>query len=180
MKIEIISGSPRPESHTYKEALFIHNHFKANTQHEIGLIDVRENPLPLLEKVWSSAEAAPEQFSSLAQRMFAAQAFILVTPEYNGGYSPALKNLLDHFPKQVHKAFGIVTGSAGPMGGMRATQQLQLYINALFGIASPYMIVTPHVDKKFDAEGNLLDSSFQANVDTFTAEFLWLAEKVSG
>jgi NAD(P)H-dependent FMN reductase len=90
-----------------------------------------------------------------------------------------LKNLFDHFPKQVHKAFGIVTGSTGPLGGMRATQQLQLYINALSGIASPYMIVTPHIDKKFNADGELIDGTFQANIDTFTAEFLWLAERVT-
>jgi NAD(P)H-dependent FMN reductase len=78
----------------------------------------------------------------------------------------------------MHKTFGIITTSPGPMGGMRATQQLQLLINALFGIASPYMLVTPLVDKKFDEAGNLRDESFQNMVDTFMHEFLWLAEKV--
>ncbi len=43
--------------------------------------------------------------------MFAANAFIIVTPEYNGSYTPAMKNLFDHFPKQIHKPFGIVTAS---------------------------------------------------------------------
>ena len=61
---------------------------------------------------------------------------------------------------------------------MRATQQMQLLINALFGIGSPFMLVTPMVDKKFDEQGNLLDASFQAVIDTFIHEFLWLAESV--
>jgi hypothetical protein len=39
-------------------------------------------------------------------------------------------------------------------------------------------LLTPHVDKKFDTEGNLLDASFQKSVDTFIKEYLWLAEKV--
>ena len=65
------------------------------------------------------------------------------------------------------------------MGGMRASQQMQLLINALFGIGSPYMLVTPTVDKKFDEGGNLLDGSFQKNIDVFIGEFLWLAESLA-
>lgn len=110
--------------------------------------------------------------------MFSANAFILVTPEFNGSYTPAMKNLLDHFPKQGRKPFGIVTASPGMMGGIRATQQMQLLINALFGIASPHMLVVGAVDKKFDAEGNLLDKSFEKNVDVFVNEFLWLIESL--
>jgi NAD(P)H-dependent FMN reductase len=107
--------------------------------------------------------------------MFGADAFILVSPEYNGSYSPAMKNLLDHFPKQHHKPFGIVTASPGPLGGIRASQQIQLLINALFGIASPYMLIVGGVDKKFDANGNLLDPAFQNNIHNFITEYLWLA-----
>lgn len=127
---------------------------------------------------FSSADKAPEALRPIAQRMFAADAFVLVTPEYNGGYAPAMKNLFDHFPKQMHKAFGIATASPGAMGGIRASQQVQLMINGLMGIGSPIMLVTPHVDKKFDARGTLLDGSFQAQVDTFVQEFLWLAERL--
>ncbi|PSR52877.1 NADPH-dependent oxidoreductase [Adhaeribacter arboris] len=179
MNIEIISGSPRAESVTFRAALYLHRLFTSKTNHHIGLIDVREHGFGLLQKVIVSVEKAPEEHKALAKRMFAADAFILVTPEYNGSYSPALKNLLDHFPKQIHKPFGIVTGSAGVMGGMRASQQMQLLINALFGIASPYMLVIPFIDKKIDAEGNLIEGSFQSNVDTFVQEYVWLAERIS-
>lgn len=178
MNIEIISGSPRTDSVTHRLALHLKNVLSEKTSHHTGIIDVRDYPLPMLQKVFVSPGSAPAEFRSLAERMFAANAFILVSPEYNGSYSPALKNLFDHFPKQVHKTFGIVTGSTGPMGGMRATQVMQLYINALFGIACPYMLVVPHADKKFDEGGNLLEASFQANVDNFVHEFVWLAEKI--
>ena len=65
------------------------------------------------------------------------------------------------------------------LGGVRAALALQHYVIALFGIASPYMMVTPQIEKKFDAEGNLIDPSFQKAVDTFINEFLWLAESIS-
>lgn len=178
MNIEIISGSPRSASVTNRVALFLEKHLKANSSHNVGNIDVRDWQLGLLENVFSSVEKTPEQFKPLAERMFAADAFILVTPEYNGSYSPALQNLMDHFPKQAKKAFGLVTASTGAMGGMRSSQQLLLLVPALFGIASPHMLITPFVDKKFDAEGNLTDETFQKSIDNFTREFLWLAESL--
>ncbi|HEY1113147.1 MAG TPA: NAD(P)H-dependent oxidoreductase [Chitinophagaceae bacterium] len=178
MRIEIISGSPRAKTVTYRLALFLQKVLQQRTDHEVGIIDLREHNLPLLEEVFTSVADTPEAYKPLSERMFAARAFILVTPEYNGSYTPAMKNLLDHFPKQSHKVFGIATASQGALGGMRAAISLQQLIFALFGIGSPYMLVTPAVDKKFDEEGNLLDPSFQKSIDVFVKEFLWLAEKV--
>jgi NAD(P)H-dependent FMN reductase len=176
MNIEIISGSPRKGSVTHRLALFLKNELNAKTAHHVNIIDVREWNLPLLEDVFMSVDKTPEQFKPLAKHMFEADAFILVTPEYNGSYSPAMQNLLDHFPKQNHKVFGVAPASVGAMGGMRASQQLLLLVPALFGIASPYMLITPFVDKKFSAEGHLLDENFQKMTDLFLNEFLWLAE----
>ncbi|MFN3489406.1 MAG: NADPH-dependent FMN reductase [Emticicia sp.] len=178
MKIEIISGSPRHASVTVRVAKFLQKLLSETTAHEVSLLDVRDFPLPAIQKVWTSLETVPEEWKELGERVFSADAFILVTPEFNGSYSPAMKNLLDHFPKQSHKPFGIVTASVGAMGGMRASQQMLLLIGALFGIVSPQMLVTPLVDKKFDAEGNLLDEGFLKSIEVFVKEYLWLAEKL--
>jgi len=179
MRIEIISGSPRVNSTTRRVALFLEKLLAEQQGHEVGLIDLREHELPFVQKVITSAADAPPEHRSLAERMFAADAFIIVTPEYNGSYSPAMQNMFDHFPKQHHKAFGLVTASPGALGGLRAAMQLQQFVLALFGIPSPYMLVTPQVEKKFDAEGHLLDAGFQKSIDTFVKEFLWLAERVA-
>ena len=176
MNIEIISGSPRKNSVSYRIALHLQKALQQKSNHNIGLIDVRDWDLGLLQEVWKSVDGTPDKFKSLAQRMFAADAFILVTPEYNGSYSPALQNLLDHFPKQARKPFGIVTSSTGAIGGMRASQQTLLFVPALFGVASPYLLIVPQADKIFDAEGKLVEESFTNSVHTFVTEFLWLAE----
>ncbi len=176
MNIEIISGSPRQTSVSHRLALFLKKELSAKTKHAVDIIDVRDWNLPLLQNVFSSVEKTPAEFKPLAERMFAANAFIMVTPEYNGSYSPALQNLMDHFPKQTRKAFGIATASPGALGGIRSSQQLLLLVPALFGIASPFMLVTPQIDKKFTPEGELLDAAFRGSVDTFIQEFIWLAE----
>jgi NAD(P)H-dependent FMN reductase len=180
MNIEIVSGSPRQESVTFRVAVYLRKYLQEKTRHNINIIDIREWNFPdLQETVYSSVDNTPEHYKPLAKRMFGANAFIIVTPEYNGSYTPSMKNLFDHFPKQMHKAFGIVTASNGALGGIRASQQLQLLICALFGIPSPYMLITPRVDKKFDENGDLVDLSFFNSIHNFVTEFLWLAEKLA-
>jgi NAD(P)H-dependent FMN reductase len=180
MNIEIIAGSPRIPSLNERVAKYVHRHLQSISDHNIGLIAVNQHVLPFIQKVWSRAENAPEEHRALADRMFAADAFVISSPEYNGGYSPALKNLFDHFPKQKQKPFGIITSSDGIMGGIRASQQLLQLVPALFGIASPFMLIVPQADKKFDEDGNLIAPEFKKNVDDFCHEFLWLAEKLKG
>lgn len=178
MRIAIISASPREKSVTHRVAVFLQNHFIQQTEHEIDIIDVRDYAMPHLQEVWGSIEKTPDPYKPLAEKMFAADAFIMVTPEYNGSYAPGMKLIFDQFPKQSRKAFGIVTASPGAMGGMRATQQMQLLVAALFGILSPYMLVIPAVDRRFDDNGNLVDEGFLKAVDTFASEFIWLAESL--
>jgi NAD(P)H-dependent FMN reductase len=175
MKTIIISGSPRKESVTCRVAEFLHSSI-ANSE----LIDVRRYPLSMVDTVWSKDELVPESGRELHSKMRSADAFILVTPEYNGGYSPAMKNLLDHFPKDVfaRKAMGLVTASTGAFGGMRAAQQMQQMACAFFAVPCPHMLVVPNVDKKFGARGVLLDEGFRASAERFMNEFDWLSKSL--
>jgi NAD(P)H-dependent FMN reductase len=178
MNIEIIAGSPRNPSLNARVAKYLHQYLQDTTSHNIGLIELNKTVLPFIQNVWTSPDHAPEAFRPLAERMFAADAFIISSPEYNGAYSPAMKNLFDHFPKQNKKVFGICTTSNGIMGGIRASQQLLQLVPALFGIASPFLLIVPQTDKKFDENGKLIAPEFQKNVEDFAREFIGLAEKL--
>lgn len=179
MKVSIISGSPRLQSVTIRVAKFLLAYFNEKyPAHQYELINLNEHPVEFVQKVWSTVNDAPEQHKELAQKIFDTDAFVLVTPEYNGSYSIAMKNLLDHFPKQSKKTFGIVTASPGAMGGMRAAQQMQNMICGLFGIPVPNMLVVPAVDKKFDETGKLVDEAFTNSIHTFAQEFSFIAEAI--
>ena len=178
MNIEIIAGSPRNPSLSLRVAEFLFTYLKTRTTDDIGILKLQEIQLPFIQKVWSSVSDAPKQFQFVAERMLAADAFIICSPEYNGSYSPAMKNLFDHFPKQRRKAFGIVTASDGGMGGMRAAQQLLQLVPALFGFASPNLLLVPKAHEKFDEQNNLLDELFMKNINDFVTEFLWLAHQL--
>lgn len=180
MKITIVSGSPRKESVTIRVAKHLFNLFKEKyPQYEFQFISLQEYQIPFVEKVWSTINDVPQEFKPVAEKIYNADAFVLVTPEYNGSMSSALRNLFDHFPKQNKKVFGIVTASDGAMGGIRAAVAMQNQICAWFGIPCPQMLVVGNMDKKFDANGNLLDEKFCNNILNFTTEFIWLAEAVN-
>ena len=124
MNIEIVSGSARKDSITLRVAQHLKAHLTESVpQHTTGLIDLKEHPLPFIDKVYFSPAHAPVEIRPLSERMFAADAFIVVTPEYNGTMAPSLVNWFGHFPKQVHKAFGLVTASNGALGGIRAAME---------------------------------------------------------
>ena len=178
MKVEIIAGSARRGSLSKRVALHLYEILSRNKGLDVGVIDMQEHHLPSVQDVWQKPTDAPLHLVDVATRMFDADAFILVSPEYNGSYSPALKNFLDHFPKQERKVFGIATSSPGNHGGMRAALQLQNLVFGLCGVGVARMLIVPEVDKKFNEDGALLDPEFADGVGAFTREFLWLSAAV--
>ena len=179
MKITIVSGSPRQESVTVHIARYILKFFTEKyTGHEFQFVNLQEDQIPFIQKVWSTINDVPQEFKAIAEKVYSADAFVLVTPEYNGSMSSAIRNLFDHFPKQTKKTFGIITASEGATGGIRAAVGMQNQICGWFGIPCPNMLLIPFMDKKFDKEGNLVEEKFQNNIMTFANEFTWLAEAV--
>ncbi len=180
MKITIVSGSSRKESITVRIAKFLVKTFTEKyPQHDIQFVNLQEHQIPFVEKVWSTINDVPEEYKEAAEKIYSADAFVLVTPEYNGSMSSALRNLFDHFPKQTKKVFGIVTASDGALGGIRAAVSMQNQICGWFGIPCPQMLVIGNMQQRFDAEGNLTEEKFNNNIMSFTNEFIWLAEAVS-
>ena len=54
MKIEIISGSPRVNSVTRRVALHLKKWLDSNTEHETGIIDMKDWTLPPVQSVFVS------------------------------------------------------------------------------------------------------------------------------
>ncbi len=181
MNITIVSSSPRAESVSVRVARHLHGTLAQRTPHTVTLVDVRDwlDKFPQGQQVYRKREDCAADLLPLYDIMDATDAYVLVSPEYNGGYPFALKRLFDHFNKQSQKTFGIATSSTGLMGGMRASLALQHYVVALFGVLSPRMLITPTVTKKFDESGQLIDADFQPAIDRFITEFLWLAEALN-
>lgn len=180
MNIAIISASTRLGRQTHKASLGLHKYLQQFVHLQPVLVDLLEYKIPLFEETLTRHPDPSDNLRELGAILGRADAMLFVTPEYNGSYSPALKNAVDHYnkPEFARKAIGIVTITTGAMGGVRAGLALQHLILALFAHPTPQMLLVPGVQNKFDDEGNLLDAAFEKNIANFMKEFLWLAEAV--
>ena len=105
-----------------------------------------------------------------------ADALVIVSPEYNHGYSGLLKHVLDSCLKEyIHKAVGIVGVSAGPFGGARVIQNLLPVMRELGLVTIFWDVNFSSVQKVFDKDGMLLDPSFIRRMDKFLKELIWMA-----
>src|SRR4029078_10030842 len=90
--------------------------------------------LPLLDRMYKEYEKgkAPAVLERLATLYRGADAFVVVSGEYNHSIPPALSTLLDHcLEEYFFRPSAIVCYSAGAFGGVRAAMQLRLTLGEL-------------------------------------------------
>jgi NAD(P)H-dependent FMN reductase len=138
---------------------------------ETELIDITELPLP----VDDAGEAIKD--SGYSAKMDRADALIIVSPEYNHGYSGLLKHVLDSCLKEyIHKGVGVVGVSAGPFGGTRVVENLLPVLRELGLVTIFWDLNFSTVQKVFDKDGVLLDQAFIGRADKFLGELIWMAK----
>lgn len=106
-----------------------------------------------------------------------ADAFFIVTPEYNHSIPGSLKRLLDSELKNYsHKpvAFGGV--SDGQWGGVRAIEAVVTTIRGMGLVATSKDVQFPFVDKLFDTNGKLLDEKYIERIKRTYRELIWMAQ----
>ncbi|MCS6917708.1 MAG: NAD(P)H-dependent oxidoreductase [Chitinophagales bacterium] len=171
----IISGSIRPNALTRRIALHLHQQLVARNSYQISNVDLASFEFPIWKEVFQNDPDPPRHCRKLHSELAASDAFLLVSPEYNGSYSLAIKNLIDYYEPNLfsRKAIGIATVSTGRLGGIRSALQLQQLCLAIYAVPVPQMLLVPDAHRRFDDNGQLLDESFSKQVTHFLEEFLW-------
>ncbi len=176
LKIVVIYGSVRSQRQGIKAAHFIVNALKERG-HEVALVDPMEYKLPFLDKVYKEYEKgeAPEVLEKLAKLFRAADAFVIVTAEYNHSAPPALVNLLDHFMEEYFfRPSAIVSYSGGGFGGVRAASHLRDMLGELGMSAIPSSFPISKV-QEFGEDGKPSEESYNERVKKFLNELEWYA-----
>jgi NAD(P)H-dependent FMN reductase len=168
--IPVILGTARMGRMSLHAARLVTNEVGKCAGVETELIDIARLPLPTDDA--GEAIKHPE----FSVKMDRADALIIVSPEYNHGYSGLLKHVLDSCLKEyIHKAVGIVGVSAGPFGGARVIQNLLPVMRELGLVTIFWDVNFTTVQKVFDRDGKLLDESFLRRIDKFLKELIWMA-----
>jgi NAD(P)H-dependent FMN reductase len=128
IKIQVIIGSTRQNRFSEKPATWIYEEAKKRKELDVELVDLRDYPLPFFDEPTSpmrmNKKYANDNVQKWANKVEEADGYIIISPEYNHGYSAVLKNAFDHiYPEWNNKPAGFV--SYGNAGGARAIEQLR-------------------------------------------------------
>ncbi len=136
-------------------------------------VDLKDLALPMLDEPAHPAMRAykhdhTKKWSTTVDR---ADAFIIVTPEYNSGYPATLKNAIDHlFHEWAYKPLGFVS-YGGVAGGTRAVQMLKQVIATLKVVPVPEAVHIPSFWHFLAADGAYTpDYATLAMADSMLAE----------
>jgi NAD(P)H-dependent FMN reductase len=177
LKLVVFYGSVRSARQGIKAARFIARQCR-DRGHDVALIDPIEHPLPLIDKMYKEyrPEEAPETLRYLADVIARADAYIVVSGEYNHTVPPALSNLLDHFLEEYFwKPSAIVCYSAGSFGGVRAAMTLRAMLAELGMSSIPSVLPVPKVQNAFDDDGTPKDDAYDKRAADFLEELEWYA-----
>lgn len=127
MNVLLVSGSPRNASQSRKVADYLATQINGEG-HTADVIDLAGNPLPL----WDGQAGKPESatgkvWKDFSARLQAAEALIIIAPEWHGMAPAGLKNFLLHCTaKDVGHKPALIVGVSASRGGSHPIDELRI------------------------------------------------------
>ena len=143
-----------------------------------SVIDLRALALPIYDADIEAAHGVPEGAGQLREAMAAADAVLVVTPEYNGFPTPLVINSFDWLSRlkaadpavaglatTAGKPVALLASAPGPIGGLRAMNFLRQYLQMAFAmLVVPQQFALGRANEAFDEAGSLKDAKAEQAV----------------
>ena len=150
----------------------------------IEIFDIADLPL-YNDDLWTDG-TPPARVLELKQAVRAADAILLVTPEYNYSFSGVLKNALDWASRPYGdnawkgKPVAIMGASGSALGTGRAQYHLRqcFVFLEMYALNQPEVLIN-HANQKFDAKGNLTDEPTRERIRQMLAALIDLTQRVA-
>ena len=157
-KILAISGSARKSSLNAKLAAAVTDKLTAEGG-EVNLISLADYPLPIYDGDFEDEHGNPESAQQLHELFRTHHGIFIACPEYNGGYTPLLKNAIDWISRikiegepSVFKNRIILLGAATPggLGGIRGLISIRTVLEVALGaMVLPDQLMIPKAGEVF-------------------------------
>jgi len=126
----------------------------------------------------------PQPVTEFKQKIKAADALLISTPEYNHSIPGVLKNAIDWASRPLAeypftgKPLGIMGASTGLAGSLRAQLHLRQILFVSNDMRTPELFVQL-VHEKFDTSGRLKDETLKEHIIKFMASFeKWITKSI--
>ncbi|MFC9326075.1 NADPH-dependent FMN reductase [Kitasatospora sp. NPDC057015] len=177
LRVAVIVGSTREGRFGPVVAEWLLRRAAEREDLEADLVDLAETPLPSVFPAFGGPvpDEVAAQFAAVSPRLEAADAFVIVTPEYNHSFPAPLKNAIDlHKQEWQAKPVGFVS-YGGRSGGLRAVEQLRLVLAELHAVTVRETVSFHDYGDKFDAEGNAVESAAEGAAKAMLDQLTWWA-----
>lgn len=172
MQAVLISGSTRTGSLNAVLADRLQAVMQAHGM-DAAVVDLTEYPLPIYNADLQAEYGIPDDVVRLHAVLSAADLVVLVSPEYNGGMPPILKNAIDWVSRVTkrpfeNKPFGLASASPGQRGGSGAVRALQLVLTNMRAHHAEVTFSLGNARERL-ADDPTLDLELQGFVDALVA-----------
>ncbi|MES1954140.1 NADPH-dependent FMN reductase [Salinisphaera hydrothermalis] len=146
LSLALILGSARYGRRCLAIADWAQAQLESATDVVVDRIDPQKLPLSLTD------QPLPRQaWQNLERRIDHADAFVVITPEYNHGYPAALKQIIDAVRHPWRAKPVDLISYGGLSGGIRATEQLRQVFAELHAVTLADTVSIVHADRRVDA-----------------------------
>ncbi|SHF84885.1 NADPH-dependent FMN reductase [Streptoalloteichus hindustanus] len=178
LRLAVIVGSVREGRFGPTVANWITDQARGRADWEVEVIDLAEIDLPMSLRPHGS-ELTPEAaraLSVLTPGLDRADAFVVVTPEYNHSFPASLKNAIDWHNRQWHAKPVAFVSYGAISGGLRAVEQLRLVFAELHAVTIRDTVSFHQVWDRFTADGQPTDpTACAAAAKTMLDQLAWWA-----
>lgn len=174
LNIVVLAGTTREKRESIKAAKFVATYGQKLPHISVTLVEPGDFSFP---NDGNDPEGKDPKYHALTAE---ADAFFIVTPEYNHSFPGSLKRMLDsEYANYIHKPVAFAGVSNGAWGGVRAVEALVPAVREMGLAATSWSVYFPKIQDIFDANGSMLDEHrayYEKQIGYAYKELIWMAQ----
>lgn len=170
--LALIIGSDREGRFGETVARWVERQIAQRDEFTLDVLDPLELSLPT-----RITRVPVRQVQEFRERIRRADAYIVVTPEYNHSYPATLKAMIDHADEEWYAKPVAFVSYGGISGGLRAVEQLRLVFTELHAVAIRDTVSFHFARRQFDEDGEPVQREIvEGAMVTLIDRLLWWAK----
>lgn len=135
---------------------------------EVEVLRLSDYPMPLFDEDLEAASGMPDEARAFKAKLTGADGYLIASPEYNSGYTAALKNAIDWATRTESadepallafrgKVAGLLAASPGALGALRGLPTIRMVLTNLHVLVAPEQFALGQAGEAFAEDGSLVE-----------------------
>lgn len=171
--VAVLAGTTRAKRESIKAAQWIAGFGRTLPDVEVIFVDPKDFYFP---GDGNDPEGKDPHYTEIVTK---ADAFFIITPEYNHSFPGTLKRMLDsELELYNHKPVAFAGASNGNWGGVRAVESLLTAVRETGLVTLSWDVYFPYVQNIFNGDGSMREEyrgRYEKSVGRLYDELLWMA-----